>query len=276
MDNKRRVGLVGSGHISMFLLDNIMEGKVEDVEVVVVCGHTDKSKGRAKVEEYGIPWITNTDELIKDWNLDVVIEVATQETLEAIGEKVLSAGIDLIPLSLGAFVDGDLLDRLAKVAKENGSVLHIPSGGIGSLDALQAAIIAGVDKVVMTTRKHPVAWTNIPYVDSLNLDLDNMDTEYLLYEGPARDCVKVFPQNINIAAALSMAGIGFDKTIIKIIIDPKVTYNTHTISVEGKAGKYTITFENVPIPENPKSTYQACLSVLAALKKLRSPLHMGS
>lgn len=275
MTNKKRVGLIGTGTIGGFVLDNVMQGKIDNVEIVVVCGRSEQSRGRDKVAKYGIPWITDPNELL-DWNLDAVVEVASQETLEEFGEKILKAGIDLIPLSLGAFVDGDLLERLILIARENGSVLHIPSGGIGALDALQAAVIAGVDKVTMTTRKHPVAWKNIPYVDDLNLDLDNMKTEYLLFEGPAKDCVKVFPQNINIAAALSMAGIGFDKTIIRILMDPDIEYNTHEISVEGVAGKFKITFENVPVPSNPKTTYQACLSILVALQKLRNPFHMGS
>lgn len=275
MKDKRRIGIIGIGTIGGFVLDNIMEGKAENVEVVVACVRSEKSKGIDKLQKYGIPWITNPDDLL-NWELDAVVEVATQETLESIGEKILRAGIDLVPLSLGAFVDGDLLERLTLAAKESGSILHIASGGIGGLDALQAATIAGVDRVTMTTRKHPAAWKNIPYVDALNLDLDNIKTEYLLYEGPARDCVKIFPQNINIAAALSMAGIGFDKTIIRILMDPEVKYNTHEIHVEGAAGKFSITFENVPVPSNPKTTYQACLSILASLKKLRNPLHMGS
>ena len=275
MSKKKRVGLVGSGTIGGFVIDNVMENKIEGVEIAVVCGRSEKSRGREKVAEYGLPWITDTDELF-NYDLDVIVEVASQETLEKIGVKVLKSGIDLIPISLGALVDGNLLENLIEAAKEGGSVVHIPSGGIGSLDALQAAIIAGVDKVTMTTRKHPIAWTDIPYVEAMNIDLDSLEEEYLLYEGPARDCVKEFPQNINIAAALSMAGIGFDKTIIRILADPKVEYNTHEIRVEGNAGRYTITFENVPVPSNPRTTYMACLSILAALEKIRSPFHMGT
>lgn len=275
MSNKKKIALVGVGTIGGFVLDNVMEGKVDNVEIVVACVRNEKSRGIDKLDKYGIPWITDPHKLL-DWDLDAVVEVATQETLEAIGEKILRAGINLVPISLGAFVDGDLLGTLINAAEESNTNLYIPSGGIGALDALKAATIAGVDNVTMTTRKHPVAWTNIPYIEEMGLDLDEIDEEYLLYEGPARDCVKKFPQNINIAAALSLAGIGFDKTTIKIVIDPEVEYNTHSISVEGKAGKFNITFENVPVPSNPKTTYQACLSILAVLQKVGSPYHMGS
>jgi len=272
---KKRVALIGVGTIGGFVLEKVKEGRVDNVDVVVACVRSEKSRGIDKLEKYGVPWVTNPEELL-EWDLDAVVEVATQETLEQIGEKILKAGIDLIPISLGAFVDGDLLERLIAAAEESNSNIYIPSGGIGALDALKAATIAGVDKVTMTTRKHPVAWTNIPYIEELGLDLDKIDEEYLLYEGPARDCVKKFPQNINIAAALSLAGIGFDKTIIRIIIDPKVEYNTHSISVEGKAGKFNITFENLPVPSNPKTTYQACLSVLAVLQRIGNPFQLGS
>src|SRR5690554_2379436 len=117
MVKNKRVGLVGTGTIGGFVLDNVMEEKIENVEIVVACGRSDKSRGKDKVEKYGIPWITNTDKLL-NYDLDVVVEVASQETLETIGEKILKSGIDLIPLSLGALVDGDLLERLINAARE--------------------------------------------------------------------------------------------------------------------------------------------------------------
>lgn len=275
MSKKLRIGILGAGTIGGFTLDAVMEGKVDNAEVAVVCGRSDKSKGRDKAVQYGIPWVTNPD-LLLDYNLDVVVETASHEALETYGPKYLKAGIDVIPLSLGALVDGNLLQNLIDSAREGGSTLHIPSGGIGGLDALQAALIAGVDKVTMTTRKAPIAWTNIPYVERMNIDLDNLQEPTLLYEGPARDCVKEFPQNINIAAALSLAGIGFEKTQIRIIADPTVTYNTHEILVEGKAGRFRMILENVPVPSNPRTTYMACLSTVAALKRIGQGYRVGT
>ena len=275
MSKKLRIGILGAGTIGGFTLDAVMEGKVDNAEVAVVCGRSDKSKGRDKAVQYGIPWVTNPD-LLLDYNLDVVVETASHEALETYGPKYLKAGIDVIPLSLGALVDGNLLQDLIDSAREGGSTLHIPSGGIGGLDALQAALIAGVDKVTMTTRKAPIAWTNIPYVERMNIDLDNLQEPTLLYEGPARDCVKEFPQNINIAAALSLAGIGFEKTQIRIIADPTVTYNTHEILVEGKAGRFRMILENVPVPSNPRTTYMACLSTVAALKRIGQGYRVGT
>ena len=274
MQKKRRIGIIGCGTIGGFTLDAVMSNEVKDAEVVVGCGRSDKSRGKDKVTELGIPWITDLDQLL-DYDLDVVVETASHEALETSGPKLLKAGIDLIPLSLGALVDQQVLQKLIDAADEGGSILHVPSGGIGGLDALQAALIAGVDNVTMTTRKPPVAWKGIPYVEAMNIDLDNLQEPALLYEGSARHCVKEFPQNINIAAALSLAGLGFDATHIRILADPHVTYNTHEIVCEGKAGRFQMTLENEPVPANPKTTFMACLSAVAALKRTRNSYRIG-
>ena len=272
---KLRTGIIGGGAIGSYVLDAIVENKVENCEAVVLSGRSESSRGKDKVLSYGLAWVTDPLKML-DYDLDVIVEAASHDALEQYGIQILKAGVDFVPVSLGALVDGDVLQRLRKAAEEGGSTLHIPSGGIGGLDALQAAVIAGVDRVAMTSRKPPEAWKDIPYVEAMNLDLDSMSEPTLLYEGPARDCVKEFPQNINIAADLSLAGIGFEKTIIRIIADPTVDRNTHEIEWDGVAGKVRIVFENVPIPVNPKTTYQASLSILASLRRLRSPYHVGT
>ena len=181
-----------------------------------------------------------------DENLNVIVEAASHEALEKNGAKILSSGIDLIPASIGA------------------------------LDAIQAVMCESVEDITMTSRKPPVAWKGIPYVDRMNLDLNNMKEPTVLFEGSAQDCVKRFPQNINIAAALSLAGVGFGKTRIRILADPTVQRNTHEIVSKSDAGKFTIKLENVPDPENPKTTYMASYSVVAALRNLRTAYRVGT
>ena len=270
-----RVGIIGCGTIGGYVFDEIFSGKVKNTQVVMVCGRSDKSKGRKKVIESGIPWTTSVRDILKT-GVEVVVEAASHEALESYGEEILENGIDLIPSSLGALVDSMLLDRFTNAAEAGGSRLHIPSGGIGGLDALQAAIQTDVASVTMTSRKPPVAWKGIPYVSELGVDLENVGKPIVLYEGPARDCVKKFPQNINIAAALSLAGIGFEQTQIRILVDPEVTRNTHEIQCRGTAGQFTIIMENIPVPENPKTTYMACLSVLATLKRIKALYRVGT
>ena len=275
MENKIRVGLIGCGVIGGFVLDAFLAGKIENFALVIICEKGQRREEKKKAVAHGIKWVKKA-ETFADEKLDVVIEAASHEALEEYGEKILKGGMDLIPVSVGALVDSRLLNKLIDAAVESGRRVHLPSGGIGGLDAIQGLILQGVEEISMTTRKPPHAWKGIPYVEKLGLNMDKIETPVLLYEGPAKDCVKKFPQNINIAAALSLAGIGFEATKIRILADPGVTHNTHEIHYSGEAGRLTVKFENVPVPANPKTTYLACLSVLATLKNIRSPFRVGT
>ena len=275
MKKNSRVGLIGCGAIGGFVLDAFLSGKIDHSELIVICQRSERPTEKKKALAHGVRWVTKAEELLQE-KLDVVVEAASHEALEECGVKILKAGMDLIPVSIGALVDTRLLERLIDAAAEGGSRLHLPSGGIGGLDAVQGLVMQKVEEISMTTRKPPNAWKGIPYVEELGLDMDKVTTPTLLYEGPARDCVKKFPQSINIAAALSLAGIGFEKTKIRILADPGITHNTHEIHYRGEAGRLTMKFENVPVPANPKTTYLACLSVVAALKNIRSPYRVGT
>jgi aspartate dehydrogenase len=154
--------------------------------------------------------------------------------------------------------------------------LYVPSGGIGGLDALKAACAAGVDEASIQVAKPPAAWEHIPYVEALGIDLRRLQAARVLFEGPAREGVPHFPQNVNIAAVLSMAGIGFDRTRLTVVADPGITRNTHTIRVSGRSGRFSIVLENIPAPENPKTAWLACYSALAALRELASPVRYGT
>jgi aspartate dehydrogenase len=155
-------------------------------------------------------------------------------------------------------------------------LLSVPSGGIGGLDALKAACIAGVEEVTIVVTKPSAAWKGIPYVEKLGVDLDRLEGPRVLFDGTARDGVPHFPANVNIAAALSLAGIGFDRTRLKVVADPALKYNTHFIDVKGRTGSFSIKLENVPSPENPKTAWLACYSALAALKGVKSALRYGT
>lgn len=270
-----KVGIIGCGTIGSFLLEQIRTQPELGFEVSVVCGRTDASKGREKVLQYGVTWTTDVSVL---WNssLDVVIEAASHEALATSGVQCLENGLDLIPVSVGSLVDSDLLESLKEAAIKGGSIFHIPSGGIGGMDALQAASIVGIDKVAMNVRKIPRAWKSVPYVNQKGFDLEALTEPLVLFQGVARDCVKEFPQDVNIASVLSLAGIGFERTAIRIIADPFVSVNKYEIEWEGVAGKCNIVFENVHAPENPKTTYLSALSALATLKRIRAAYRIGT
>src|SRR6185295_11871838 len=163
----------------------------------------------------------------------------------------------------------------AALAREFG-IAYLPSGGIGGLDALKTACLGGVDEASIQVAKPPAAWKGIPYVERSGVALDRMTSAVTLFEGPAREGVPHFPQNVNIAAVLALAGIGMDRTRLKVLADPGLTLNTHTIRISGAAGRMTVVLENVPSPDNPKTSWLACYSALAALQSLGSRVRYGT
>jgi len=203
--------------------------------------------------------------------LDLVVELAGQEAVREHAEAVLLAGKDLLVLSIGALADEALHERLCQAARATGSRLLLPSGAIGGLDAIASAAIGGLDEVTLTTRKPPDALQTGTDQDRL---LGAAITEpLLLYEGPAREAVRQFPANVNVAAALSLAGVGFDRTQVRIYADPSVTRNTHEVRARGWFGELTFTIQNVPT-SNPKTGRITALSVLKAIRDLQAPARL--
>lgn len=270
-----QIGIIGGGTIARLFLDHIARGDLGAARVVAILGRRESSRTRALAERYGVALAGSIDALLEA-KPSVVVEAAGHEALIAYGERVLAAGIDLIVLSAGAMADDGLRARLESAAHAGKALLYVPSGGIGALDALKAAVVAGVDEVEIRSSKPPQAWKGIPFVEALGIELDRLDAPRVLYDGPARAGVKHFPQNVNIAAVLSMAGIGFDRTRLVAIADPTIATNTHVINAKGRTGEISITLRNVPAPENPKTAWLACYSALAALKQLQSPIRYGT
>jgi aspartate dehydrogenase len=271
-----RVALLGGGTIARLFLEHIKRGELGDAEVVAIVGRSaGGARGKPLAAEFNIPFVTSVEGLI-DARPDVVVEAASHEAVREYGGPLLDAGVAIIVLSGGVLADDELRARLEAAALKTGALLYVPSGGIGGLDALKAACIAGVDEVEIIVSKPAAAWRGIDYVEKLKIDLASLRVPTVLFEGAAREGVPHFPANVNIAAVLSMAGIGFDRTRLKVVADPTIRYNTHQISVRGKTGNITIKLENVPAPENPKTAWLACYSALAALKLAKSPIRYGT
>lgn len=270
-----RVGIIGGGAIARLFLEHIRRGDLGRSRVVAIAGRSERSSGRALAREFRVPYVTGLKGLLAK-KPDVVVEAASHEAVREYAEPLLKKRIELIVLSAGALCDDKLRAKLERAAEKSGALLYVPSGGIGGLDALKAACIAGVEEVTITVSKPPAAWQGIDYVEQLEVDLDNLRVPCTLYEGPAREGVPLFPANVNIAAALSMAGIGFDRTRLKVVADPALVHNTHAITIRGKTGNISIKLENVPAPGNPKTAWLACYSALAALKAVKSRVRYGT
>ncbi|MBI4203679.1 MAG: aspartate dehydrogenase [Betaproteobacteria bacterium] len=270
-----RVGIVGGGTIARLFLEHIQRGDLADTRVVAIAGRSETSRGKALAQQYGVAFVTSLDGFIAQ-RPDVVVEAASHEAVRQYGEPLLARGIAVIVLSGGALCEDALRESLERAAVEHGALLYVPSGGIGGLDALKAACMAGVEEVTIAVTKPPAAWKDIAYVDKLKVDLDALREPCVLFEGSAREGVPHFPANVNIAAVLSLAGIGFDRTRLKVIADPALKYNTHFITIRGRTGNISIKLENVPAPDNPKTAWLACYSALAALKAAKAPIRYGT
>lgn len=270
-----RIGIIGGGVIARLFLEHIARGDMGEASVVAIQGRSPASRGKPLAEQYGVPFVTGLDELIAA-RPQVVIEAASHDAVRDFAKPLLKQGIAVIILSGGALCDDALRARLEAAAAKYKALLYVPSGGIGGLDALKAVCVAGADSVEIAVTKPPAAWKGIPYVQKLGLDLDRLTGPVTLFEGSARAGVPHFPANVNIAAVLSMSGIGFDRTRLKVVADPALKFNTHFIVIRGNTGRIDIKFESVAMPENPKTSMLACFSALAAIRELGRSTRYGT
>jgi aspartate dehydrogenase len=270
-----RIGIIGGGVIAKLFCEHVKRGDMGEAQVVAIVGRSDASKGKPLAASYGVPFVTSREDLLAA-QPEVVIEAAGHEAVRDWGEALLARRIAFIVLSGGALCDDALRAKLEAAARDNHTLLYVPSGGIGALDALKGVCVAGCDSVEIAVTKPPAAWKNIAYVEKLGVNLDALTGPTVLFDGSARDGVPHFPQNVNIAAVLSMAGIGFDRTRLKVVADPALKFNTHFINIHGVTGSIAVKFESVPFPDNPKTAMLACYSALAAFKQFNSPVRYGT
>ena len=203
---------------------------------------------------------------------DIVIECAPGALLAQVAEPALKAGKRVIVLSVGALLANS---QLQDIAASHGGQILVPTGALLGLDAVLAAAEGTIHSVRMTTRKPPRGLIGAPYLTENNIDLGDVKAPLRVFSGTARDAARGFPANVNVAAALSLAGIGPDRTTIEIWADPTVTRNTHRIEVDSDAASFNMTIENIP-SENPKTGRITAQSVIALLRKLSAPLRVGT
>ena len=204
---------------------------------------------------------------------EIVVECAPAALLRELAEPALARGRFVMVLSCGALLDNF---DLVEFARRHGGRILVPSGALLGLDAVAAAAEGGISSVRMITRKPPRGLVGAPYLAENAIDIDGLSEPKCVFTGTARGAAKGFPANVNVAAALALAGIGPDCTTIEIWADPSVTRNTHRIEVEATAARFSMQIENVPTEENPRTGQITALSVIAALKKLAAPLAVGT
>lgn len=199
--------------------------------------------------------------------LDVIADCAGHQALHQYGADALQAGYDVVTVSIGALVDEAFAQTLDNAAKRSGATLHLASGAIGALDALRAAKAGTLEQVSYVGRKPPRGWIGSPAEDVLDLS-QPLSTAQTHFKGSARDAAIRYPKNANVAAAVALAGVGFDKTSVELIADPYVTANIHEVHARGDFGSLRFQIEGQSLPDNPRSSALAAMSVVATIDHL--------
>jgi aspartate dehydrogenase len=265
----KTVAIAGLGAIGLPLA-RALDAGVDGLRLIAVACR-DSVKGRANLAGFqAAPRIVEIPELAE---ADIVVEAAPAVLFERIALPVLEAGRIFVPASAGA-----LLPRmhLARLARQTGARIVVPTGALLGLDAVRAAAEGPIESITIVTRKPPMALIGAPYLEKHNIDVMDLTQPLRVFKGNALDAAAGFPANVNVAAALALAGIGPVRTQVEIWADPGVTRNIHTINVEAESARFAMTIENVPSLENPKTGRLTTLSLLACLRGLVSTLKVGS
>ncbi len=204
-------------------------------------------------------------------DLELIIDCAGHTALAAHGPAILLRGMDLISVSLGALADPNIHRALEKAAQNGGARLHLASGAIGALDCLQAARVGRLQDVTYIGRKPPVGWRGSPAETQLDLDSLTVGAR-THFEGTAREAALAYPKNANVAAAVALAGLGFDATQVRLIADADVTANIHEIAASGDFGSFSFRISGQSLPDNPRSSALAAMSVLSKLDQTLQPI----
>ena len=272
------VGLIGCGAIGITLAHAIVNGKAGDTTLIAV-SDIDESKLeniRKKVPMPSVLFTAEPNEIIQDESIDLVIEAASREAVKAVAEKALTAGKHMLIMSVGALSDDELLSRLEKVAREKNVKIYLPSGAICGLDGVKGASVEAIRTTKITSTKHPKSLMGAPFLVENKIDLSNLKELKVVFQGTAREAINGFPKNVNVAVVLSLAGIGVDRTMVKIVADPDATRTQHEIHVEGDFGELNTLVRNHVHPGNPKTSYLAALAAIRTLRNLTEPIQLGT
>ena len=252
-----KVGIIGCGAIANIIASRIVP-EDNDIEIKYFFDKDIERAENLASFANGIA-VLDFDDMLDD--VDLVLECASPASVISLAPKVLEKGIDMIIMSIGAFMDREFYDRISLLASENNAHIHLPSGAVVGLDGIKAVSDFGLKEISLVTRKSP---------KSLGKDID---TEEVLFEGKASDAVKEFPLNINVAATISLA---CNRDIdVKIIVDPNVDRNVHEITAKGDFGEFKTITMNHPCAANPKTSMLAAISAIKLLKSFNETISVG-
>lgn len=265
--SEKRVGLVGCGTIGSHLATAIDSNKIPGASLVALFDVEQASAERLRRQLKHKPTSHNDFASFLQSGIDLVVEAASQEAVRTFAIQSVDSGKDLMLMSVGALADGALREELFLKAREAGTRIYVPSGAIAGIDAIRA-VKDLIQEIVLTTTKSPASLAGAPFFERSGLKAETISERTVIYSGNASEAVRLFPANVNVAAVLSLAGIGPDKTKVRIVADPAATTNRHEISAKGSFGEIQVVVNNVPSPGNPKTSYLAVLSAIECLRSI--------
>lgn len=266
---KKNVGLVGCGTIGTHLAMAIESRTIANASLTGVFDIIDNNAKILKSKLSSNPKVYSNFDSLLDSEADVIVEAASQEAVRKFGKQILEANKDLMIMSVGALANTIFLTELLDLdpVRKGRSKIYVPTGAIAGIDAIRS-VRHLLDSITLTTTKSPRALAGAPFfaTGGVNLDMITKITE--IYDGSASEAVKLFPANVNVAAVLSLAGLGADKTKVRVLVDPHATTNQHEIVATGRFGDIKITVNNVPASGNPKTSFLAVLSAIECLRSI--------
>ncbi|MBV9560278.1 MAG: aspartate dehydrogenase [Bradyrhizobium sp.] len=264
-----RVAIAGLGAIGKSVAQ-ALDGGIDGLTLAAVSAQT-IDKHRRWLDQFGTRPAALPIEALAE-AADIVVECAPSRLLRSIVAPVVSRGKTAIVLSVGALLENE---DLVALARDEGGRIVVPTGALIGLDAMAAAAVGTIHSVRMITRKPVQGLVGAPYLVQQGIAIDGIAAPLRIFEGTAREAARGFPANLNVAVALSLAGIGPDRTMVEIWADPTVTRNTHRIEVDSDSARFSMLIENIP-SENPRTGRITALSVIACLRKLHAPLCIGT
>ncbi len=260
-----KIGLIGEGAIGRYVAAQLSSRGHPLVQVLV----RGQRLSESATSPLGAPRVSSVADLATD--IDHMIDCAGHGALVDYGADILRRGLSLTTVSIGALADAELRSSLATAATAGGATLHLASGAIGALDALRAGRVGELRSVTYTGRKPPAGWRGSPAEETLDLDTPMAEAQ-LHFEGPAGEAATRYPKNANVAAAVALAGIGFEKTQVRLIADPTIDANIHQVEAFGDFGSLAFEIRGTALPDNPRSSALAAMSVVSQLDDLTQPV----
>lgn len=271
MSNDIRLAIAGLGAIGMKVARTVDAGAVPGIRLTAVSAR-DKPAAAKRLTDLKVPpQVMDLSELAD--HADVIVECAPAAVFADVAGPAIAKGRTLMPLSVGALLNHmDLVDQAA----ETGARIIVPTGALIGLDTVRAMAVGTIHRAVLETRKPPNGLAGAPHLINNNISLENLSEPLLVFKGTAREAAKGFPANVNVAAALALAGIGPDRTEVEVWADPEIKRNRQSVTIQSDAGEATMTINNIPSDENPRTGRIVANSVIAALLRLTSPLIAGT